>query len=161
MRTFIPTIRDQLRGNSVALISLFIAIFGLGYNTWRNERTEEQRSIRLASFRVIENLGEIQEIVDARYYYLPFEKEGSAEAELRLRGFGRVAMSRDLMNLMPPPAPTVGQELHSAWIKHFNALDDVDSNGHHTAQGQQAEEALRNALNFSRVTVIDVLKKLD
>ena len=30
------SIREQLRRNAVALISLVIAITSLGYNTWRN-----------------------------------------------------------------------------------------------------------------------------
>jgi len=34
----------QLRRNIVALISLTIAISSLGYNTWRNEHTEDNRN---------------------------------------------------------------------------------------------------------------------
>ena len=63
----------------MALISLTVAVGALGYNSWRNEKTEDQRKIRLASFQVLENLGEMQEIVDARYYYLAFEQNTGAE----------------------------------------------------------------------------------
>ena len=63
------TIRQQIHNNAVALISLFIAVGSLAYNTWRNETTEEQHKIRHASFRVLENLGELQQVVDMRYYY--------------------------------------------------------------------------------------------
>ena len=52
-------IRKQLKQHSVALISLVIALSSLGYNTWRNETTEEQRNIRHASFRVLECLGDL------------------------------------------------------------------------------------------------------
>lgn len=45
-----PDMREQLRNNLVALISLFIALSALGYNTWRNERTERNRNIRAAGF---------------------------------------------------------------------------------------------------------------
>jgi hypothetical protein len=41
------TIRKQIQNNAVALISLFIAVGSLGYNTWRNETTEEQRNVRV------------------------------------------------------------------------------------------------------------------
>ena len=44
------SIRQQLRANAVALISLVVALSSLGYNTWRNEQTEENRSIRVAGF---------------------------------------------------------------------------------------------------------------
>jgi hypothetical protein len=35
------SLRQQLRNNLVALISLAVALGGLSYNTWRNERTEQ------------------------------------------------------------------------------------------------------------------------
>ena len=99
------TIRQQIHNNAVALISLFIAVGSLAYNTWRNETTEEQRNIRHASFRVLENLGELQQVVDMRYYYFPFEGSTDREGDLRIRGFGNAAMINDLMMLMPAPAP--------------------------------------------------------
>ncbi len=40
----IPNLREQFKRNSVALISLSIAVFALTYNTWRNERTSATRS---------------------------------------------------------------------------------------------------------------------
>ena len=157
----IPRLREQIKRNSVALISLSIAVFALSYNTWRNERSEEQRNIRQAAFRVIENLGEMQEIIDARFYYLPFNDGSDAEPSLRLRGFGSLAMARDLMGLMPPPVPVAGEELYATWLQHFNALDELDKDGFHTGEAQQAEVAIRNALDDSRDTVMEVLRKLD
>ena len=103
------TIRAQIHRKAVALISLVIAVSSLGYNTWRNETTEAQRNIRHAAFRVLESLGELQEVADYRHYYLPFEDAGKTEGELRISGFGSVAMIRDLMNLMPKPAPEAGE----------------------------------------------------
>ena len=40
------TVGRQLRDNAVALISLVVALGSLGYNTWRNERTEHNRNVR-------------------------------------------------------------------------------------------------------------------
>jgi hypothetical protein len=161
MTIAIPKISEQIRRNSVALISLFIAVFALAYNTWRNERSEDQRNIRQAAFRVLENLGGMQEIVDSRYYYFPFDADKGAESTLRLRGFGNLAMSHDLMNLMPPPVPTVGDVLYTTWLQHFNALEEIDGDGLHTQKGQQAEVALRNALSESREAVVNTLRNLD
>ena len=42
----VVSIRPQLHNNAVALISLFVAVSSLAYNTWRNETTEAQRNIR-------------------------------------------------------------------------------------------------------------------
>ena len=38
------SIVEQLRRNTVALISIVIAVSSLSYNTWRNEKTEYNRN---------------------------------------------------------------------------------------------------------------------
>ena len=43
---------EQVRRNLVALISVFIAVSSLSYNTWRNEESEHNRNQRMASFEV-------------------------------------------------------------------------------------------------------------
>jgi len=158
---FMPTIRQQIHNNAVALISIFIAVSALAYNTWRNETTEDQRNIRHAAFRVLENLGEVQEVVDSRYYYLAFDREIASEGELRIRGFGSVAMIRDLMMLMPEPGPGAGVALHESWLARFTHLDQLDAGGQHTAAAQEAERELTAAIRQTRAAVLHVLRNLD
>lgn len=155
------TVREQIRNNAVALISLFIAVTSLGYNTWRNETSEEQRNLRHAAFRVLENLGEMQEVVDAKYYYLAFGEEIGFEGQLRLRGYGSAMMTRDLMELMPQPAPDAGQRMFVAWQKHFGVLEELDSEGNHTKRARRAEEALTEAINQTRQAVFVVIRSLE
>jgi hypothetical protein len=155
------SIRKQIHNNAVALISLFIAVGSLGYNTWRNETTEEQRNVRHASFRVLENLGELQQVVDMRYYYLPFEENTEREGDLRIRGFGSAAMIHDLMMLMPAPAPAAGEALQLQWNDFFGSLDDIDDTGSHTPEASEAERLLTQAIRGARQAVLDVLKKLE
>lgn len=155
------SIRKQIHNNAVALISLFVAVSSLGYNTWRNETTETQRNIRHAAFRVLENLGEVQEVVDSRHYYLAFDREIGSEGELRIRGFGSVAMIRDLMMLMPEPGPTAGQSLHHLWLDRFAELDQLDENGRHSSAAKQAERELTQAVKQARMAVLEVLHSLE
>lgn len=155
------SIRNQIHNNAVALISLVIAVVALGYNTWRNETTEEQRNVRHAAFRVLENLGELQQIVDYRYYYLPFEPGVDREGELRIRGFGNAAMIYDLMMLMPEPAPVAGDQLHELWLRHFTKLDDLDSGGRHTGGATAAEQELTAGIVAARKAVLRVLQELE
>lgn len=155
------TIRQQIKNNAVALISIFIAISTLAYNTWRNETTEEQRNIRHAAFRVLEDLGEVQEVVDSRYYYLAFNREIGSEGELRIRGFGSVAMIRDLMMLMPEPGPSAGKTLHQLWLERFAHLDQLDDEQRHTSEATQAEHELSEAIRQTRAAVLAVLDGLD
>jgi hypothetical protein len=156
-----PSIREQLRANAVALASIAIAVVALGYNTWRNETTEHQRNVRHAAFRVLESLGELQEIVDTRYYYLPFESARTAEGESRIRGFGTVTMVRDLTSLMPDPTGPAGADLHGLWLEHFLELHRVTEDGQHTRGATQAEERLTEAISQTRVAVLDVLSDLE
>lgn len=155
------TLRKQLHNNAVALISLFIAVSSLGYNTWRNEKTEEQRNVRHASFRVLESLGELQQVVDYRYYYLPFDPNGQQEGELRLQGFGHAAMVHDLMMLMPAPAPEAGDSLHQSWLQHFSKLDALDDQGRHTAAAATAGREINASIERARKAVLAVLKSLE
>ncbi len=155
------TIRQQIHANAVALISLVIAVTALAYNTWRNETTEEQRNVRHASFRVLESLGELQQVVDYRYYYLPFREQTQREGELRIRGFGHVAMIRDLMMLMPAPGPAAGKDLQQKWLDRFGDLDDLDAAGDHTAGATVAERELTRAIAETREAVLQILQSLD
>ena len=54
---------DQVRNNAVAIISLVVALSGLGYNTWRNESTESNKNIRDAGLFMMKELTELQEVV--------------------------------------------------------------------------------------------------
>jgi hypothetical protein len=155
------SIRKQVHRNAVALISLVVAVTSLGYNSWRNETSEAQRNIRHASFRVLESLGELQEIADYRYYYLPFEASEEREGQLRVSGFGNVSMVRDLMSVMPDPAPAAGFELHAAWSESVNYLDDLTADGRHTGEATRHEQTLTRTINATRMTVIEVLRGLE
>jgi hypothetical protein len=155
------TIGKQIHNNAVALISLVIAVSSLAYNTWRNETTEEQRNIRHAAFRVLENLGELQQVVDLRYYYLPFEEATAREGDLRIQGFGSAAMIHDLMMLMPEPAPGAGERLHALWVNKFSVLDDLDDAAAHTAAATEAERELTEAIRSARAAVLQVISELD
>ena len=155
------TIGQQIHNNLVALISLAVAVSALAYNTRRNETTEEQRNIRHASFRVLENLGELQEVVDMRHYYFPFENASGQEGQLRIQGFGSLGMIRDLMILMPEPAPSAGEALYRDWQRHFGDLDELDAAGRHSAAATRAEETLTVRIRAAREAVLQVLKELE
>jgi hypothetical protein len=103
----------------------------------------------------------LQEVADYRYYYFPYENNPGGEGELRLRGYGSVTMVRDLMNLMPPPAPASSDKLFRLWNEHVNSLAELDGQGKHTADAKSAEKELAVAIKQARVAVIEVLQKLD
>ena len=151
------SIKEQLRRNSVALISLAIAVTSLTYTGWRNETSEHQRSVRFAAFRVLEELGELQEVVLYRAYFAPADLGSSEEGQLRVRGYGNVLLIRDLMNVMPDPGPDEAVKLESLWQEQVNAL----ASGANTETTIAASEVLSGAIDDAREAVGEILSDLD
>ena len=149
--------KEQLRRNSVALISLVIAVTSLTYTGWRNETSEHQRSVRLAAFRVLEELGELQETVLYRAYFAPADLSGTERGQLRVSGYGHVLLIRDLMNVMPDPGPGQAVQLEKLWAEQVNAL----SAGANSEAALAASEILSAAIDESRQAVGDILAQLE
>ena len=139
------TIRQQVHANAVALISLLIALFGLGYNTWRNEQTEENRSVRVAAFEVLQHLGELQLVVNFAF----FAKE--KQLGHPMAGWGRVALISDLSQVLPTPAPQHAEQLHQVWQANWERItDDEASVDRITAEIDRTREAIREILRRLR-----------
>lgn len=114
---------EQLQRNLVALISVFIAVSSLSYNTWRNEKSEYNRNQRLASFEVLIKLGELRELV----YHLHYDKDTVGEDAART-GWAMVFTIRDLTQVLENPISVAANSLHGTWSSHWSSLgDDVTS----------------------------------
>ncbi|UTW44186.1 hypothetical protein KFE80_07160 [bacterium SCSIO 12696] len=117
---------QQIRRNSVALISLAIALASLGYNTWRNEVTEQNRNVRTAGFALIERLAELDEVA----IHMRYARHDMTEAELensRKRGWVQVIAMRDLRYFMPDSVNEKSTQLYSKWQMYSDELGEKDS----------------------------------
>ena len=110
------SIIEQIRRNLLAIISLTVAISALGYNTWRNETTEENRNIRLASFEILVQLGKLQIITDHAHY------GNNNNTGNPITGWGHVAMIEDLSFLMTAPLPSMATNLKQTWQANWEGL---------------------------------------
>ena len=140
-----PGLGAQLRRNAVALISLTVALCGLGYNTWRNETTESHRNIRQAAFMMLGGLGELQQVVDLRFY------GGHKDDANRIMGWGKVATLRDLGVLVSPGTGARAQMLFLTWENRLDALDGGDA---------AAEHEISTAISATREQVMSDLRAL-
>ncbi|MDT8439015.1 MAG: hypothetical protein RQ729_08420 [Wenzhouxiangellaceae bacterium] len=155
----------QVSNHSVALISLALAAISLGYNTWRNETTEIQRNWRQASFQVLVELGELNQIVlYRRYFQAPGDRaEPDAaqainrvqDAQTWVAGWGKVTMIRDLTSFMPEPLASHGSELFDRWSTHAARLDDQDP-----ANRRAAERALLETIETLRAALVELIDNL-
>jgi hypothetical protein len=120
MRASMSTVRQQLRNNAVALISLVVALGSLSYNTWRNERTEYNRNIRTATFELLVKLSELERVV----YLAQYDRDRSGGNPRT--GWTYVLVIRDLSSVVPPPVPAKATQLQQIWAENWEGLGRDD-----------------------------------
>jgi hypothetical protein len=103
------SLRQQLRNNLVALISLAVALGGLSYNTWRNERTEQNRNVRTAAFEILTRLADLERVVFLAQY-----DRDTRGGNPRI-GWTYVLTIRDLSVVVPGPVSGGAAELQKVW----------------------------------------------
>lgn len=140
-----PGMREQFRNNMVAFISLLIALSALGYNTWRNERTEANRNMRAAGFALLTQIGSLQQII----FYAHFT-EGDQRGDPRM-GWADMLTINDLAALMPAAIVRDAGELKTIW--------EADSAG--LADDDQAYGRIDEAIDVLRQDTLGALRALD
>jgi hypothetical protein len=140
-----PDMREQLRSNLVAIISLVIALSALGYNTWRNERTEHNRNIRAAGFALLTEIGSLQQII----FYAHYAK-GDQRGDPRM-GWADMLTIHDLAALMPAEVGSDAGELKSVWQADSAGLIEDDA----------AYRRIDGAIDVLRQTTLESLRALD
>jgi len=139
-------IREQIRRNAVALISLVIAITSLGYNTWRNEESEYNRTHRLITLEVLMKLGDLQQLVWHHHYDKDYEDKGNLRT-----GWALVIVIRDISQILDGPLPASTGALHRTWNEYS---DDLDTSA-------DAKQVIINAIEVVRADALKLLQQLD
>ena len=109
--------RRAFRDNLVAITSLVVALSALGYNTWRNERTERNRNVRVAGVEILKEIGSLQEIVaqvSSGDDDLPGATPHDPRGRLRM-GWVDVWTLNDMAAVMPADVTREARELEAAW----------------------------------------------
>lgn len=141
----VPSIRQQLARHSVALISLIIAVSSLAYNTWRNERTEDNRNIRVAGVELLLKLGDLERVVFFSHY------DGDMELGNPRSGWSYTLTIRDLGQLMPEPAHASAGRLVADWQSSWSGLGESDD----------AARRISDSIDATRTDVLTVLAGLE
>jgi len=134
--------RTQIRSNALALISLGVALTSVGYNTWRNERTEHNRNVRAATFQILTKLAEFERIVFLAQY-----DHDRAQGNPRI-GWTDVIVIHDLASVAPAPLESKAARLREIWRANWEHLgeDDESSEDRIEAAVEELREAALNAL---------------
>ena len=136
---------DQVRRNTVALISLVVAVTSLGYNTWRNEVTEANRTVREAGFEMLSQLAGLQQVVlFARF--MPEDERGDATT-----GWAYVIAVNDFAYPMPKEVRGSADALRDAWSANFEQL----------AADGAAYQLVDKQIEATKATILSALAELD
>ena len=136
----------QLQRNAVALISIVIAVSSLSYNTWRNEKTEENRNQRVAAFEILLKLGELQQVVFHHYYDKDTRDKGNPRT-----GWTYVLTIRDLSRVMPTPLHHDTDQLLQIWSDNWEGLED----------DKASVDAILEGIEHTRSQMLSLLKSLE
>lgn len=138
------SIRTQIRSNLVAIICLTVALSGLGYNTWRNERSELNSNIRTAGFEVLTEVGALQRVVFFSHYDRDPD-HGNPRA-----GWAHVLTIHDLSQVIPAPVPDEADRLRTTWGNHWDKLGESD----------ESVAAINGAIDAYRMAILATLRTL-
>ena len=138
--------KEQIRRNSVALISLVVAITSLSYNTWRNEASEDNRTQRLVAIEVLMKLGELQQVVWHHHY----DKDIVNKGNLRT-GWTIVLVIKDISQILDDSLPQSTNDLWLIWDEYSYKLENSAA----------AEKAIIAAINVVRADALALLTELD
>jgi hypothetical protein len=138
------SVRDQLRSNAVAIVSLVVALAALGYNTWRNELTERNRNFREAGFALLGEIGSLQQVV----FYAHFQP-GDARGDARM-GWADVLTISDLAELLPPDVRRDARALRDTWQADWDGL----------GRDARAHRRVDESIEVLRQTTLVELRKL-
>ena len=136
---------EQVRRNSLAIISLVVALTALGYNTWRNELSEHNRNIRFAGFEMLLHASELR-----RISYLAHYDRDSTQGNPRT-GWVKVMVIRDLGMIMPQTLQDSTERLVATWEERWDGL------GNDAA----AIAAIETALDEVRAGILETLDALE
>ena len=136
---------NQIKLNSVALISLVTALFGVSYNTWLDHHNEVNHNMRLASFELLKDLSELQTVVNYAHY------DNDKSRGNPIDGWKNVVLVRDLSRLLTPSAALAGQGLYASWEQDWDSL----------GKDVRSEENISAKITVMRQTVLNTIDQLE
>lgn len=140
----VTPIKQQLKNNLIALISIVIAIASLSYNTWRNEQTEYNRNVRTSSFEILMSLAELQLLADYAFYSDDSQKYDP------IKGWSHILYVNSLAETVSGEVKQNVQSLHQSWQENWQQMHEQE----------ESLVKITNAINITRQSVLTTLKDL-
>ncbi|MCW9047181.1 MAG: hypothetical protein OQK46_03805 [Gammaproteobacteria bacterium] len=104
-----------------SIFSMVVAVVGFSYNAWRMELTEDNNNIRTASFEVLNELSELEQIIYAAHYDKDMSQGNPRKAWVK------VGLIVDLSGLISPQVEKNATQLKSLWSTSWQLVKDDES----------------------------------
>ena len=104
-----------------AVFSMVFALVGFSYNVWRMEITEYNNNMRSASFELLLQLSELEEIIYAAHY-----DQNVIEGNPR-KGWIKVNLIADLSMITEPEVSQSANALQLEWQKNWQTLNKSEA----------------------------------
>ena len=142
----LPEIKHKLKVYQLTVIfSLFFALIGFSYNVWRMEVSESNSNIREASFEMLLELSQFQQLI-----YVGYHDKDLVAGNPR-KGWVKVLLINDLSNLTTASIEKKAEDLLAVWSSCSEIYHD-----------DRAElNRLDDSIEFIRMEIKSVLKTLD
>lgn len=128
-----------------AVLSLVFAVIGFSYNAWRLEATEDNNTIRTASFEILKQLSYLEQTIYALHYDKNYT-EGSPR-----RGWVAIGLIVDLAMLVDQTVDAKAQGLKSVWANNWQRVE----------ANEDAVNLLVNEIDLVRLEIKKVLISLE
>lgn len=104
-----------------SILSMVVAVIGFSYNAWRMELTEDNNNIRTASFEVLTELSELEQIIYAAHY-----DKNKQDGNPR-KAWVKVGLIVDLSSLISEQVEKEANDLKILWSNNWQLVNDDES----------------------------------
>jgi hypothetical protein len=111
-----PVLNRMKVYQATAIFSVLFALLGFSYNVWRMEVTEHNSSVRAASFELLLQLAELEQIVYAGHY------DGDTTRGNPRDGWVKVGLVVDLSRACSERVVASADGLKAVWAESWEAL---------------------------------------
>lgn len=139
-------LRSKLRLYQITVIfSILFALIGFSYNVWRMEVSEQNDTIRTASFELLKELAELEQIIYVAHY-----DSDPVEGNPR-KGWVKVGLISELSPLTSKEVMDTAEALKKEWSEGWSKID-ID---------RATVDGLVDAINISRSEIRSLLSSLE
>lgn len=125
-----------------AILGVVFAVVGFSYNAWRLEVTEDNSNIRTASFEVLKELAEFEQLIFVAHY-----DKNKIEGNPRV-GWVKIGLIVDLSALISKQVEVESLSLHNTWKDSWAKIaNDTDATNKLITKIERVRKEIKKVLS--------------